>query len=283
MRLQITWAALALFALPGSVLGGSIQPAFVPDDSVTVHRQGWLNGSTSFTVRYNDAASGRTRIRTGVGAIQFQNLSGTGEGDLIPLGSVATFCIDLRDPLIPARPPGANTPIAQFEVQPLDYAPNGRPLSQEKQTLLRRLFSSSIFGPIDPQANLSPPPGLTKRQATMAFSLAVWEIVYEKPGKEVNVTAGNGFRAMAYTKEKKKVAAKANEYLAAIQSPNAPEGLVWALIPFDSTGTSQFQDRYQDLIVGAVPEPGTVVLLTGLGAMVGLALVRRRWRRASAR
>jgi len=282
MRLHITLVAAALFALPGSVLGAPIRPAFVPDDSVTVHREGWLNRSGSFTVRYSDPASGRTKIRTGVGAIQFQNLSATGEGELIPLGSVGTFCIDLRDPLIPARPPGQRQPIAQFEVQSLDFAPNGRPMSQDKQTLLRRLFGS-FFAPIDPQANLPPPPGFTKKQLSEAFSLAVWEIVYEKPGKENNVTAGNGFRATASTKDEKKVAAKANEYLNAIQNPNAPEGVVWALIPFDSAGRSQFQDRYQDLIVGAVPEPGTVVLLVGLGAMAALALARCWRKRASAR
>jgi len=283
MRLRITLIAAVLIALPENVLGAPIRPAFVPDDTVTVHREGWLNRSASYTVRYNDPALGRTRIRTGVGAIQFDNLFGTGEGQLIPLGSVGTFCIDLRDPLIPARPPGARAAIAQFEVQSLDYAPNGRPMSQEKQTLLRRLFVDSIFGPIDPQANLPPPPGFSKKQLTEAFSLAVWEIVYEKPGKETNVTNGDWFRVTASTKEKKKVAAKANEFLQAIHNPNAPEGVVWALIPFNSSGTSQFQDRYQDLIVGYVPEPGTAVLLSGLGAMVGLALARRRWGRAPAR
>ncbi len=277
MRQNIALVLLGLLILPSSVLGGSIQAS----DSVLARREGWLNGSTAFTVRYFDPDLGKTKFRTAIGAIQYRNVGGAGDGELIPQGLVGAFCIDLRDPLVPFKPPGQSEPIAQFQVQS-SIAPNGRLLSQEKQLLIRRLFGK-FSELVDPQSNVLPPPGISKRQATMAFSLAVWEIVYEKAGRETDVRTGSGFRALAFTKEKKKIAATANDYLAAIRSPSAPEGAVRALVPFDPTGRSPFQDRYQDLIVAAVPGPGTVVMLAGLGAMGAVALARRRWKRAWAR
>jgi hypothetical protein len=260
MRIRVALLAACLLALPAFARAEYL-------GSMTLNKIGWLNGERMLPLRFQAQITPTvvvTQYKSGYGAFRMVKTSGTGPiGSLVPNGIFDAFCMDLRDWLAPAT--------TFYEIRPLGDSPNGGPMPPAKQELLRELWGryyQSIYTGT----------AIERRNKTEAFSLAVWEIGYEKSGK-LDVTNGPGF----WFQQQKAlgtpaVAALANAWLASLNG-QGPKWDVWSLVPL--TGATK-TNVYQDLMFGLpVPEPGCLAMLAGSGLLVAAGVICRRQRRAA--
>ncbi len=204
---------------------------------------GGLNGGTYNTGIYSWTTSG-----------------GTGLGTLVPGWG---FCIELTQ--------GANNgPVDVINLKDAPLPPTplyGTPMGTTKANYIRELWGRDF----DPNWVIGPITN-NERKLAEAFSVAVWEIIYEdmplsSAGWDVNSDGTPGVRGFSCASVEQ--AATANTWLHSLtgNGPFAPD--LYAISP---SNYPNGQPRCgQDYLV-QLPEPTTIALL-GLGA---LSLLRRK-------
>jgi len=197
------------------------------------------------------------------GQYQFE-VTATDDENLIPLGQLGAYCIDLAQ-----EPDGSSTytlvPLTQAPVPP-QYGTSAITGAQETQ--LKKLWSRH-HGEIGSD--------LTKDFLAASFNLAVWEIIYEHSGA-LNAKTGT-FRTGGGTwsghPPTPDMAAQANEWLGDLGSWQVGEEMpdLRALV------NPTHQDMLYIIVGGGdtyVPEPLTMLgMFLGLGS-VGAYIRRRR-------
>ncbi|MFZ5585302.1 MAG: Cys-Gln thioester bond-forming surface protein [Thermodesulfobacteriota bacterium] len=102
-----------------------------------------------------------------------------------------------------------------------------------------------------------------------ALQVAIWEVIYDHANTDL--TSGSFVLKNVYSSESAQVQTLANQYLASLPADIGSTGLTFA----GATRSS----AVQDLVVGATPEPGSL-LLFGSALAAGLGWRRRRRQRA---
>jgi hypothetical protein len=192
--------------------------------------------TVSYTGNFTDGTmtiGGVRNVQTYGGIYLLNKTAGTGDGALIPNGTIDSFCIDVFQ--------NVNSNSEVYLVQTLDSAPitgGAGPMGLAKANDLRELWGR-YFSQV--QANA---------QKAEAFSACVWEIVYESD-PNWDVTSGAGFYCTGLATG---MPTLANSWLASLNG-TGPMADLRAL-------TSQC---HQDFIC-EIPEPAAISLLT-LGAL----------------
>jgi hypothetical protein len=204
--------------------------------------------------------------------VELTEVADSGVPSDFPLGIQPVFCIDLYQPV-----GGSNV---LYEIDSLVGSPaGGSPdviVTEAKANALSWLFATRY--------------SLAGVQGTVeadAFTAAVWEILYDTPGPDNSLDVGilnngtTGFRVDSTTGRwggPDGAIATANRWLLDVDYLTEYPGL-YAL------RSATYQDLcivggFGDDLVQPVPEPGSAVILIGLGAILGLARLRR-WRRGA--
>ncbi|WP_353217313.1 PEPxxWA-CTERM sorting domain-containing protein [Sandarakinorhabdus sp.] len=187
-----------------------------------------------------------------------------------------------RSALLGGTAPGG---FAAFCIEPLEFLAVGTPVSYNLAPLSRAASGLSRLGIGTAKANLiselfgrnAPNGGFGTMTAltTIAFQLAIWEIVMETPGNRLNVestSADKGNFYVARTRNTTDAFLTANRWLSELTGtgPRATGLVVLQNGNFGQVGN-------QDLLAFAgVPEPASwPMLISGFG-LVGAALRRRR-------
>lgn len=234
------WALAAVIALfvCGDVLAEPLG---------TVHAR-YQRTFTHGTVKVWGAGRSGRPIRAGLSFLRNDADAATGAGEGLP-DEIPVFCIDLEQSI--------RGGYQTYDVIALDqaphpgtYIPDGPAMGADRADYLAELWGRYFAD------------AAGSRRLAEAFSVAVWEILYEpmpmQPA-EWDVTSGPGFRCKGVDTD------TANAWLHSLGDPSAPRANLQALSHLQS----------QDLITSFpthAPEPMTM----GLLATGGLALLKRR-------
>lgn len=237
------WKSLGL----GTLLLAAAVPAQAAD--VIVNDVNWVPGLVNADLHYTPGAPGTTYplVSGGVGIGQFR-LLGTQGGQNVTL---FTFCADIFN--------GVDT--GTYSYVPLAaIVPDAT-----RQAQLSKLFA--LVGPL-----LSAATGDAAVQISAAAQMAAWEIINERLGNPFSLTDDESdFYLVGTNPDFLSAAALGETYLAYVADPNTHGSVSLRGL----TGRQGDRVLQSQILIGAVPEPATWLMMIAGVAMVGGALRRR--------
>ena len=238
------WKSLGL----GTLLLAAAMPAQAAD--VIVNDVNWVPGLVNADLHYTPGAPGTNYplVSGGVGIGQFR-LLGTQGGQNVRL---FTFCADIFN--------GIDTGTYSY-VSLATIVPDA---TRQKQL-------AKLFAHISPL--LAAATGDQAVQISAAAQMAAWEIINERLGSPFSLTDPNSdFYLVGSNADFLSAATLGESYLAYVADPNTRGSIGLRGL----TGRAGDRVLQGQILIGAVPEPATWLMMIGGVGMVGGALRRRR-------